>query len=755
SAAPPTGSTSQRFTHYPNDRLKDEFGRNANEQIAHRYDAAGNPIEDRDVASNHTVTSDYYLDGLPRTVTSGLTGSAGDSTAYGYNGVGLPISRAESGTQAHNTTYRYNDAGLLDQLTSDLGGANTWTWKYDAAGRPFEENAPNGYKVTKTWRADDTLATQRLVNNAQTVLADWTYHHDELYRQKSQDFTGKNANDVQTTKNFTYTYWPTGELKAFNDGTTTHNLTWDPDGNRLTFGNNITAKYNADDSIHESSVNGTTTTFEYLPFGGVLRDGACNVYDGFDRLTSIRPADSDLGRAGCEGTPLPNSIEYSYDALDRQRSRKTPVDNKTTTFRYDGRASNIAGEKRDATIFSYLIDPAGGKQAVSQTGTPGTEFLFDDGYGNLSTVAQNGNVKCAVRYNPFGEPINPQNGTLINGDNPCHSGSTMGKAFYRGGRRDESTGRYQLGSRTYDPKTSSFLTPDHYRAGGSDQNLSVGVDPLTRNSYSYVNGDPVNLIDPDGHDACRMEETREAQLQCVNARSQERGGRGVRYFETKGGTTIYREPDGFAYRVTKGQGIDRRDITPSWQWEHGSPAERAYAAYMYGCAEQSCKTPRTGSRLWNIAVEFGKSIVTDPIDCVEGLSHLDPRFECVSIVPAGKPGKLGKTFLSGNAAQAVGSASRFSIHSRVIAQLDDVRLGPLAGRFGPDDLQGLLHAPSAKPYFDTATGYINVMQEIDGVLLRVTTAADDFRIISVGRLREAQLRNGIANGRFVPIGSGG
>ena len=47
-------------------------------------------------------------------------------------------------------------------------------------------------------------------------------------------------------------------------------------------------------------------------------------------------------------------------------------------------------------------------------------------------------------------------------------------------------------------------------------------------------------------------------------------------------------------------------------------------------------------------------------------------------------------------------------------------------------------------------GY-NAAGEIDGILFRITTASDEFRIISVGRLRQNQLVNGISNGRFLPI----
>ena len=91
--------------------------------------------------------------------------------------------------------------------------------------------------------------------------------------------------------------------------------------------------------------------------------------------------------------------------------------------------------------------------------------------------------------------------------NPCNTGSTPSDIFYRGARRDAATGQYQFGERTYDPNKASFLTPDAYRAGPSTANLRVSADPLTANRYSYVNGDPVNLVDPTGHTPCEANES--------------------------------------------------------------------------------------------------------------------------------------------------------------------------------------------------------------------------------------------------------
>ena len=74
-------------------------------------------------------------------------------------------------------------------------------------------------------------------------------------------------------------------------------------------------------------------------------------------------------------------------------------------------------------------------------------------------------------------------------------------------RRDPDTGTYQYGSRIYQPTTGTWLQPDNARGANAPTDESIGTDPLLANRYSYVNGDPVNLIDPYGHAPCREGDT--------------------------------------------------------------------------------------------------------------------------------------------------------------------------------------------------------------------------------------------------------
>lgn len=93
----------------------------------------------------------------------------------------------------------------------------------------------------------------------------------------------------------------------------------------------------------------------------------------------------------------------------------------------------------------------------------------------------------------------------------------------------------------------------------------------------------------------------------------------------------------------------------------------------------------------------------------------------------------------------------FEIHPRVIQQLADPRLGSLSGKLTAPDLLRLANAPAAQRVFDARSGNINIIQEVNGVLLRITVPRDAMKIISVGPIRPNQVTNRLSSGDFISL----
>lgn len=93
----------------------------------------------------------------------------------------------------------------------------------------------------------------------------------------------------------------------------------------------------------------------------------------------------------------------------------------------------------------------------------------------------------------------------------------------------------------------------------------------------------------------------------------------------------------------------------------------------------------------------------------------------------------------------------FNIAERVYDQLNDPRLGSLSGEFNAADLQKLVNNPDAVRVYDARSGHINVIQTVDGKLLRITVPNNEMKIISVGPIRPNQVKNLIEKGSFLPL----
>jgi len=167
--------------------------------------------------------------------------------------------------------------------------------------------------------------------------------------------------------------------------------------------------------------------------------------------------------------------------------------------------------------FSTTTTQTTGTTPVASASTSAAGWLTDDGNGNIATVTKyDGSTACQTRYDPNGVPERQQvanpSGTssydVGTGNAPsdfdpqgvCSSGTSTNQRWYTGTHRDMATGDYTFGSRVYDPSKAAFTSSDSYRGGGAAADVALATDAVTANTYAYVNGDPLNGTDRDGHD---------------------------------------------------------------------------------------------------------------------------------------------------------------------------------------------------------------------------------------------------------------
>jgi len=220
-------------------------------------------------------------------------------------------------------------------------------------------------------------------------------------------------------------------------------------------------------------------------------------YDANDRLTS------DTYDAN-GNTKASSGNNYSYDFENRLTSLITH-DSSLITFLYDGDGNRVAKTVGGVTT-NYLVDTNNhtgyaqvveelqggtvvrqftyGHDLISQRCPPPTahctlSFYQYDGHGSVRQLTDaSGAITDEYDYDVFGNLI-------------YRSGTTSNDYLYSGEQFDSHLGFYYQRSRYMNPSSGRFWTMDSYEGATSD--------PRTLHKYSYVNGDPVNAVDPSGH----------------------------------------------------------------------------------------------------------------------------------------------------------------------------------------------------------------------------------------------------------------
>jgi RHS repeat-associated protein len=465
-----------------------------------------------------------------------------------------------SGT-VNTTSVADDDAGLpLDQVWSaDPGNTNAFT--YNADGNVVTQKA-NNQELAYLYYPDQTLELEAVEagSSDSNNLADYLYTYDNDGNQVNQTVWGTDAGYGIGTSQSTgdkrqYIYDPAGDIMQSNDNYDTQTVTditnFDHDHNRLTDDSFTTSAgsnsdktediyaYNADNSPGNDNIylappesntyaSYTTLTDAYASTGsGDLTNDGCDSYsyDSLDRTEGITtpaaeqaPGSTGGATSGIEGCPSPGTTasSYTYDGLDRQTSDTTHAPTSTSQYAltdyYQGTSTTIADQTSTETTpvpgSTTQYEPGDLEVASTANGsnTSTIDYLDGDGDGNITMLVDNTNssspLDCSARFDPFGNPQGLSATESTPNNSVCNGGNTLNSAnnvWYEGQTRDPNAGTYQEGSRTYNPTDDTFTTQDSYRVSTPQTDLSVGTDPLTENTYTYVNGNPLNYNDTSGH----------------------------------------------------------------------------------------------------------------------------------------------------------------------------------------------------------------------------------------------------------------
>ncbi|MCR4308079.1 MAG: hypothetical protein NUV80_05980 [Candidatus Berkelbacteria bacterium] len=708
---------------------------------SYSYDANGNLMSQTD-AKSQTITFTY--DALNRTTRKIYP--VGSDTVYTYDETFStnPTGRLTSLTDSTgNTKYYYDEQGRTVKTikTVDTTSYTTET-TYDALSRTTSVTYPDSKKVNYTYDTGGNLLTVTDdVGSGSTTYASYTG-----YNALGQIEGVTYGNGVDTA----YTYNPNNSLLSTIDtDTSTGTALID---RSYTF-DNIGSITNITDNI-----DGTNTqTFTYDALDRLITANSGNygsltyAYDKIGNFTSKRGITYAYSAKPHAVTATSNGKTYTYDAngnmtADTNRAITYNYDNKpssitkggqTAIFYYDGSGSRIKKltgssttiyigklyEDTGGSITKYIF--AGGTRIASKTSAD-TYYYHQDHLGSSSVITNSSGVKVEeIRYYPFGETFSD-------------SSPSTTKHKYTSQELDIETGLYYYNARYYDPELGRFISADTI--------VPDPTNPQALNRYSYVLNNPLKYTDPSGHGWFKR--LRKAVSRVF---------RSVKKIYSK---PIFRIASAVVVGIYTGC-ASLTALGGEGLLAYGGAAIAGGGAGLLTYKSSGYSEGGGGSRSPGI-INAGSSASLAPIGTVyyprkEGAPDPDPS----DLMPGlgGAVGKVNKS-ASGWLSKLFGLFSKgkrgikFDIHPRVFKQLDDPRMGRLKGKLGADDLQKFANNPNAQRFKDLRVnnfGNTNVIQEIDGKLMRITTAGDQSIIISIGPIRTNQVNNLVSRGAYVPL----
>lgn len=517
-----------------------------------RYDSNTDDLEFKDVSYTYDVNGNLV------SIADSSPASVIDEYQFGYDELNRAVSMQEKDTGAvkHTTELSYDvnsnlvhrkyDAFITDVeldardlvtkvTNTTMGGeigTKVTTYGYDANGQRTATTRGNGNTWEATYFEDGLLQHQLEKTAAGVVVAEHTLAYDDNNNRSSDTIKISRPDAPGTYRNRTqaYTYDPRDRV-ASEVKTDTGNgdlykelYTYDANSNvvqqtmQKTVGG--TAESFTTDNTYDrnrllrSVTNGQETSYHHDAFGRLGNISSAMMlawyrYDAFDRKVENYTF---RNRTEPEGNTFARTTTYDFDSLDRMVERNTtaevsgaPGGTLTTTYQYLGMSDQLTyelgvyGNPNYGNAYHY--GPNG--EVLLQDQKYGAEpnrywYHSYDPHGSVEMITgSDGTAGATYGYTAYGS----DDEVLTVGDGPSigtqYISEPLNTLRFNGRRMDWTSGTYDMGSRDYNPSINRFLTPDSFGNGMADQALSTGAG--TANRYGFAGGNPVNLIDLDGH----------------------------------------------------------------------------------------------------------------------------------------------------------------------------------------------------------------------------------------------------------------
>lgn len=428
-----------------------------------------NDSPQRSYVMSITNAADYTL-----WVRGMATDSAGDSLHVGLNGNVLADASELTGFAPREWSWT---AVTMNNLTATVDIASTNLYTLDLWMRE------DGLRIDQLLLTDDPDYTPptsglpespyELVTSDSTAgyLSSWVihYNYDPLHRLTSAAYSG----DISAT--FAYAYDPVGNMTAYTE-------TMQAESGELQTRQVIREFDDANAMIASTDSELGTTSYLYDRNGNlteVLPPAASEqqpVRYAYDQRNLLLTGEVNNG----DGSFAPR-MAYTYDG-NGQRIRlidygtvagQTPV---TTIFTNDISGLSqvlLSDDGATQTTMLYGLDLIGSRNSDVPTDLT---LLLADGLGSVRIEMVAADIVQATTYGPYG--------------NVFHTVGEAGTVYGFTGEETDTTGLIYLRARYYNPALRTFMSRDPF-SGYMER-------PQSQNGYSYVEGNPVNYIDPTG-----------------------------------------------------------------------------------------------------------------------------------------------------------------------------------------------------------------------------------------------------------------